>query len=174
QTAIPVAGLHCDLIAERAYQFFARRRRQAAELDRGAVAADRIETRRLLRRQDPDDAVKIRQPLVVVIRVALAPDRLARLVADQLEGARTHNVFLVPARVAVEDLLLVDPGVGIGERRQKSAGRKFETEHHGQRVRHLDLVDHDVEALTRAGDAFRRTILRQLAATSTAVSGDPS
>ena len=93
---------------------------------------------------------------MVVIRVALAPDRLARLVADQLEGARTHDVFLVPARVPVEDLLLVDPGVGIGERRQKSAGRKFETEHHGQRVRHLDLVDHDVEALTRAGDAFRR------------------
>src|SRR5438067_5946723 len=69
QTAIPVARLHRDLIAERAYQFFASRRRQAAELDRGAVAADRIETGRLLRRQDPDDAVKIRQPLVVVIRV---------------------------------------------------------------------------------------------------------
>ena len=135
QAAVPIAGLHRDLVAERADQFVTRRGRQSAEFDSGPVAADRIESRCLLRSQDPGNTVEIRQSLVMVVRVTLAFDRLAGLVADQLERTRAHDVLLVPARVLVEDLLLVDPGERIGERRQERAGREFEPEDDRQRIR---------------------------------------
>ncbi len=156
QRAIPIALLHRDLVAQGADQFVAGCGRHAAKLDRGAVGADCVEPGRLLWRKDPDDGVEIRQPRVVVVRVALAPDRLAGLVADQLEGAGAHDVLLVPARIAVEDFLLVDPGVGVGERRDEGAGREFEAKHDSVRVGCLDRVDHDVEGLPCAGDAGRR------------------
>src|SRR5262249_55921463 len=41
--AIPVALLHSDFIAQRLDEFVARRRREATELDRGAVRAYRVE-----------------------------------------------------------------------------------------------------------------------------------
>ena len=59
-------------------------------------------------------------------------------------------------RVLVEDLLLVDVGERVGERRQKGRGREFEAEDDGLRVGRLDLVDHQEIALPRAEDALRR------------------
>ena len=49
--AIPVTGLHRDLIMQFAGQFIACRGRQAAELDRRAVGADRVHPHRLFRRE---------------------------------------------------------------------------------------------------------------------------
>src|SRR5947207_3304386 len=98
EAAIPVAGLHGDPVTKRPDQLVARRRRQAAEFDGGAVAADRIEPSCLLRGQDAGDTVEVWQPLVVVVRVTLSSDCLAGLVADQLERARAHDILLVPAR----------------------------------------------------------------------------
>ena len=117
--AVPVALLHRDLVAERVDQLVARRRRQAAELDRRAVGADRVDPDRLLVGEDADEAVEIGQSLVVVVGVALALDRLADLVVRELERAGAHDVLLVPVRILVEDLLLVDEGEGVGERRQE-------------------------------------------------------
>ena len=141
--AVPVALLHRDLVAELLDELVARRGRQAAELDRRAVGADRVDADRLLGGEDADEAVEIGQALVVIVGVAHALDRLAGLVAGELERAGAHDVLLVPVRVLVEDLLLVDPGEGVGERRQKRGGREFQLEHDGRRVGRLDLVDHD-------------------------------
>ena len=139
---IPVALLHRDLVAERLDELVARRGRHAAELDRGAVAADRLDPHRLLVGIDAGEAVEIRQPFVVIIGVPLALDRLADLVIDEFERAGAENVLLVPARVLVENLLLVDEIERVGERRQKRAGREFEMKDDGARVGRLDLVDH--------------------------------
>src|SRR5260221_1224629 len=155
QRAVPVALLHRDLVSERADQFVARRWRQTTELDRGAVAPDRIKASGLFRCQDPDYAVEIRQARMVVVGIALALDRLAGLVADQLEGAGAENVFLVPVRILIEGLFLVDPRIRVGECRQKGVGREFQAEDNRQRIRRLDLVDHYIEALAGAGDALR-------------------
>ena len=64
--------------------------------------------------------------------------------------------FFIPARILVEDLLLVDPAEGVGERRQKCSGREFQVEHDGRRIGRLDRVDHHVMALARAQDALGR------------------
>src|SRR5205807_804245 len=57
--AIPVAGLHRDLVAERLLQLVAHGRRKAAKLDRGAVAADRVDPGRLLVGEDAFEAIEI-------------------------------------------------------------------------------------------------------------------
>ena len=89
QGAVPVALLHHDLVAKFLLQLVYRRRRVAAKLGRRAVGADRIELHRLLRRVDPDEAVKIGQPLMVVMGVALSFDLLARLESGEDERAQT-------------------------------------------------------------------------------------
>ena len=48
QSAVPIALLHRDFVAEGADQLVDRRGRQAAKLDRGTVAADRLDPHRLL------------------------------------------------------------------------------------------------------------------------------
>src|SRR5207248_229043 len=116
----------------------------------------RIEPGRLFRCQYADDRVEIRQPLVVVVRVAFAADRLAGLVAGQFKRAGAHDVLFEPARILVEDVLLVDEGERVGERRYERAGREFEAEHDGLRVGRLDLVDHHIEVLPGAGGPRRR------------------
>ena len=58
---VPIALLDLDLVAERLDQFVARRGRHAAELDRRAVGADRLDPHRLLVGIDASEAVKIRQ-----------------------------------------------------------------------------------------------------------------
>src|SRR5262249_54149580 len=105
---------------------------------------------------DAGNAVEIRQSLVIIFLVALPLDRLAKFVTDKSERAGAEDALLVPVGVLVEDLLLVDPGEGVGERRQKGAGREFETEDYGQRVGRLYFVDHDVKTLARAGHAGGR------------------
>ena len=153
---VPVALLHRDLVAERANQFVACRRRHAAKLDRRAVAADRLDPDRLLVGIDRGEAVEIGQVLVVIIGVAHAPDRLAGLVAGEFEGAGAHHVPLVPVRVLVEDRLLVDPVERVGERRQEGAGREFQVKHDGRRIGRLDLVDHQVIGRPRAEHPLAR------------------
>jgi len=56
--------------------------------------------------------------------------------------------------IFVEDLLFVDPVVGIGERRQKRRGRKLQSKDYGRGIWRLDLVDHHEEALARTADPF--------------------
>jgi hypothetical protein len=74
QGAVPVALLHHDLVAKLFLQLVYRRRRIPAKLGRGTVGADRIELHRLLCRIDRDKAVKVGQPLMVVMRIALSFD----------------------------------------------------------------------------------------------------
>ena len=154
--AIPVALLDGDLLAQILDQLVARRRRHAAELQRGPVAADRVDAGGLLGRVDCGEAVEIGQALAVVIGVAGAGDRLAGLVADEFERAGAEDVLLVPVLVLVEDRLLVDVGERVGEARQESRGRVFEPEDDGLRVRRLNLVDHREIGLAGAGDTLRR------------------
>src|SRR5262249_9361080 len=152
--AIPIARMNGVLYPRGADQSAGRRGRQAAKLDRGTVASDRLDPHRLLFRIDTGHAVEIGQSLVIIIFVALPLDRLTGLVFDELERTGSEDVFLIPARVLIENLLLVDPGEGVGERRQECAGREFETEDHGQWIGGLDLVDHDIKTLARAGHTF--------------------
>ena len=70
-------------------QLVARRRRQAAELDRGPIGAHRVDADRLLRREDAVEPVEIGLARVVIIGVAHALDRLADLVGDEFERARS-------------------------------------------------------------------------------------
>ena len=153
---VPIALLHRDLVAEGIYQLVARRRRHAAELDCRAIAADCGDPHRLLVGEDAGEAVEIGQTLNVIIRVPHPLDRLSGLVGDEFERARTHDVRLVPARVLVEDRLLVNEVERVGERRQKRAGREFQTEDDGRRIGRLDLVDHQIVAGARAQHALRR------------------
>ncbi|HEV8031867.1 MAG TPA: hypothetical protein VGP42_12695 [Stellaceae bacterium] len=154
--AVPVALLHRDPLAERGFQFIARGGRETAKLDGRAVAADRVDPGRLLVGENALEPVEVGQPGMVVIRVANPGDRLAGLVGDELERARSQDVLLVPMRVLVEVLLLVDEGERVGERRQEGAGGKFQPEDDSLWVRRLDPVHHHVPALARADDALRR------------------
>ena len=83
---------------------------------------------------------------MVIVGVLLALDRLADLIVGEFERARAENVFLVPARVLVEYRFLADEIERVGERRQKRAGREFETKDDGARIGRLDLVHHQIVA----------------------------
>ncbi len=150
--AVPVAGLDGDLVAEFLHQLIACRRRQPAKLHRRSVGANGIDADRLLVGENAGEPIEIGQALVVVVGVALALDRLTDLILDELERSRSHHVLFVPVRIAIEDFLLVDIGERIGQRGQEGAGREFQVEHHGCRVRCLDAIDHHEIALPRTGD----------------------
>src|SRR5262249_42308024 len=113
--AVPIAGLDVDLVAELAHELAARRRRKAPELDCGAVRADRVDPNRLLGGKDANEPVEIGLSLAIIVGIAHPLDRLADLVADEFERAGAHDVLLEPAWILVENLFLVDPGVGVGE-----------------------------------------------------------
>src|SRR6516165_9514247 len=147
--AIPVALLHGDIAVERPLEFITRRRREAPEFDRRAVRAYRVEPYCLLVGVDRLEAVEIRQPLAIVIGVAHAADRLPSLEFGEFERARAFNVLLVPAWIPIEDLLLVDEGERIGERREKRVSREFEVEDDSGGIRGLHCIDHLVPALAR-------------------------
>ena len=68
-----IALLHRDLVAERADELVARGGRQVREIDRGAVAADGVDPDGLLGGIDAGEAVEVRQPSMIIIRVALLP-----------------------------------------------------------------------------------------------------
>src|SRR5205807_1007132 len=114
---VPIALLHGDLVAERLDKFVSRRRRHAAKLDRGAVAADRLDPHRLFVGVDAGEAIEIGPPFMVVVPILLALYRLAYLVIDEFEGAGTEDIPLVPARIPVEDFLFVDEVERVSERR---------------------------------------------------------
>ena len=154
--AVPVAFLHRDLVAQLLFQLVARRGRQAAKLHLGPVGADRVDPGRLLRRVERDKAVEVRLSLTVIIRVAIALDRLADFVAGEFERAGAHHILFVPVRVLRQRLLLVDERKRIGEGGEERRGGEFETENHGLRIRRVDLVDHREVFLPGAGDALRR------------------
>jgi hypothetical protein len=153
---IPITLLDGEAVAKRGLQFVARRGRQTAELDRRAVGADCIDPRSLFVGKDADKPIEVGQRLVVIIGVALAPDRLTGLIAGEPEGAGAHDIFLVPMRVLIEDRPLVDPVERAGERGEKGAGREFEAEDDGLGVGRLNLVDHQKVAGARREDALRR------------------
>jgi len=79
--------------------------------------------------QDPDYPVKNKAGPHGSSRDALALDRLAGLVADQLEGAGAENVFLVPVRNPYRGSLSCRSRyTGRASAGQTGAGREFETE----------------------------------------------
>src|SRR5262249_61233894 len=119
----------------------------AAELQRRTVGAEGTDPYRLLVGVDPGKAVEVGQTLVIIIWVAHTLDRLADLIVDEFERSRAENVLLVPARVLVESFFLIDPTIGVSERRQKRARREFQMEDYGCRIGRLDRVDHHVMAL---------------------------
>ena len=153
---IPNALLRHDLIAKRADQLVARRGRHAAKLDRGAIAADRVDACRLLVGIDRGKAVEIGERRVVVIRVSHAGDGLPGLVMGEFERAGAENVLLVPVRILVEDRLFVDPVERVGDRRQEGGGREFEPEEDRRGIGRLDLVNHQEIGDARAQDALGR------------------
>ena len=154
--AVPVAGLHRDLVAQLLDQLIARRRRHAAELRGGAVGADGVDAHRLLGGEDGDEAVEVGLTLMVVVGIAHALDRLAGLVGDELERSRAQDVLLEPARILLQGLLLVDVGERIGQRRQEGPGGELQLEHHGLGIGALHRVDHHHVALARARHALGR------------------
>src|SRR5271165_282664 len=153
--AIPVALLHGDLVAQCFDELVAGGGWKPAELDRRTVGTDRFDAKGLLVGIDAVKTVEIGQPLVIIIGVLHPLDRLADLVRGEFERPRAHDVFFVPVRILVEDRLLVDPVVRIGEGGQKRGGGELQTENHRGRVRRLDLIDHHEEALARAGYSLR-------------------
>src|SRR5215471_1776041 len=85
---------------------------QNAELDRRTITADCLDADRLLVRIDAGEPVEIGQPSMVIVGVLYSLYRLAGFDPGEFERARPQDVLLVPARVLVEDLLLVDPAKG--------------------------------------------------------------
>ena len=173
--AVPVALLHDDLVAELLDELVARGRGQRAELKRRTVGPDGVGAHRLLRREDPHEAVEVGLSGMIIVRVALALDRLADLIVGQPEGARPHDILLVPVHVLVELLLRVDVGIGVGQRRQERQRGKLELEHHRlvvEAVMVSTITKLFWRALATPWGGW--TILFQLAATSCAVSGVPS
>jgi hypothetical protein len=73
--AVEIALLDGDLVAERADEFVAGGGRQIAEIDRGPIAADCVDPDGLLGSIEAGEAIEVRQPLVIVIRVAHTLDR---------------------------------------------------------------------------------------------------
>src|SRR5204862_1375443 len=115
--AVPIAFLLSYLVAEIGLQFVARRRRQAAEFDRRAVAAQRIDPRRLLLGKNTFEPVEIGQARVVIIGIAHPVDRLTGLVEGEFEGPRPLDVLLVPAWVLFKGGFFVDEITRVRERR---------------------------------------------------------
>src|SRR5437667_10785576 len=105
--AVPVGMLDHDLVAELLLQLFDRRGRITAKLGGRAVGADRVKLHCLLRRIDADEAIEIRQPLVIIIGVARSLYLLAHLIAGEFEWPGAHDVVLVTVDVLVEDLFMV-------------------------------------------------------------------
>src|SRR5262249_60764612 len=97
--AVPVAALHDAFVPQLLRELIARRGRQAAEFSRRAVRPDGVDADRLLGREDAGEAVEIRLPRIIVVGVAYALDRLADLVARELERAGAHDVLFVPVRI---------------------------------------------------------------------------
>ena len=145
-----------SLVAQSRDKLVARGGRKAAKLNRRPIGFYSGDPDRLLVREDADEPVQIGQSRPVVIGVAHAGDRLSRLVVLEAERPRAHDVLLEPARVAVEDLLLVDEGVWIGERRQKRRRRELEVKDDRLGIGRLDRIDHRIVAATHADHAFRR------------------
>src|SRR5262249_25519532 len=115
--AVPITFLLGYLIAELGLQLVARRRRQAAEFDRGTVAAQRVNPRRLLLGKNTFEPVEIGKARVVIIGVAHPADRLSGAVGDAFEGPRPFDVLLVPAWVLFKGGLFVDEITRVCERR---------------------------------------------------------
>ena len=157
QHAVPVALLDGDLVAQCVYQVITLLRRETAELDRRAVALDRLNPGRHLRRRDRLEAVQIGPALVVIVLVLHPRDESARLVLDEHERPGAVDVHLVPSvAVLVEILLRVDEGIGIRHRRQERARRERQLEDHGEVVGCGHRLDHLVERLACRRDALRR------------------
>src|SRR5215467_6710342 len=93
QSAIPIARLHRNLVAERAHELVDRRGRKAAKLDRRTVAADRLDPHRLFVGIDAGHAVEIGQSLMVIVMVAFPLDRLTGWYSTNLNGPEPRMFF---------------------------------------------------------------------------------
>ena len=102
-----------------------------------------------------DEAIKIGQALMVIVRIAFALDRLADVEADEPERAGAHHVLLIPAHVLIEDRLRIDERKGIRERWKEAGRGKFQAEHHGGRIGDFDRVHDRPPVLPYAQHAFR-------------------
>src|SRR5262249_13700256 len=138
--AVPIALLHGDLVAQRAYQLVGHGWWKPAKLDRCTIAADCLYPDCLLIRIDAGKPIEVGQPFLVVVGVLYSLDRLSGFDRSEFERARSQDVLLIPAGILVEDLFLVDPAEGVGERRQQRSGREFQVKHDGCRVERLDRV----------------------------------
>ena len=154
--AVPVALLHGDVLAERGDEVVASLGREAAELDRRPVAADRLHAQAFLLGEDRLEAVEVGLAGVVVVGVALALDEGAGLPLLEDERAGAQHVLLVPVLVGVELRLLVDEVVGRGQRWDEGARRVLELEHHRLAVRGGNALHHVELGHAGARDALRR------------------
>src|SRR5262249_50354044 len=95
-------------LAQRVDEIVPALRREAAELDRRLVAADRLHAQGLRLREDRLKAVEVGLARNVIVGIALAADERTGLARLEDERAGAHHVLLVPALVLVEDRLGVD------------------------------------------------------------------
>src|SRR6516162_2063820 len=98
---VPVTGLYGKFVAESLFQLVDSGGREAAKFDRRPIAADRLHPDGLLLRVDAGESVEIRQSFAKIAGVLDPPHRLADFVRSEFEGARPHDVLLVPVRVLV-------------------------------------------------------------------------
>ena len=122
----------------------------------GALAANRRHLRRRRAHEQRAVAVEVRLAAIPVIRVLLADPVRALDVLDEGEGPGAHHVLFVPADVFREDVGLVDPAVGGGQRHEERCLRPLEPEADRRRIRRLDRFDGAVLAL-----AIRRRLRRR-------------
>jgi hypothetical protein len=121
--------LHRDLVAQILCEFVARGWLRAAEFDRGAIGADGIDPDRLPGCEQALEPIQIRLAFVVIVRIADALDRLPDGMINKVKRARAHHMSLVPMRIGIENLLLVDKPVRIGQSGKERGGGIFQLEH---------------------------------------------
>ncbi len=149
--AIPRALLDGDLGPERLDEAVAVPRSEAAELDVGALAADRGNLGRGRRYENGTVTVEVGLALVPVVGVPLSDPVRAFHVLDELERSGAHHVRLVPVHVLGQEVRIEDPVVGRGQADQKRCFGPLEAEPHGMRVGRLDGLD-DVVGTLAHGD----------------------
>ena len=126
QNAVPVAFLDRDLVAQGFHQIVTSLRREAAELDRRAVAANGLQAQRHLRRGNSLVTIQIGFSLVMVTGVFLAFDEGARLMLHEAECTGAIDVLLMPGiAVLIEVLLRIDEVERHGDDGMKDPDGKF-------------------------------------------------
>ena len=156
EDTVPGALLHRDLGAEGLHEAVPFRGREPSELDVGALGPDRRHLRVGVLDDECAVAVEIGLALVPVIGVLPGGPVCALHVLDEDEGARAHDVRLVPVHVLRQDVGPVDPVEGRGESGDERRRRPLEAEHDRGGVRGLHRLDGRVLAFAERDDARGR------------------